>query len=280
MKQFNKFFDLLKKSYRKLESVFIKKESTFMSAQNNSPSISLRTGQSKGGQVLRGQTVFIKSNYQVAGKSVLDKKTGLSSRATKMQIGSHASASLDYINNHGAEDIKEEGLSNVYDEQGERLSQKEFEDLKKSMKEEHDFGSFRRTVISVNQDITREDFVKLAKDIQNDFQEQTGKNYDFKIAIHTDHEVLHAHVISTGSGRDIMMTKEQLTLYKEISKSNTENILNQKDLDKDKSINKIIDKEIEKVKEKGLSKGQEIDKLIDSVLDNYDLKQNYHSLSI
>ena len=49
-----------------------------------------------------------------------------------------------------------------------------------------------------------------------DFKEQNGKDFEFKFAIHTDTEQIHAHITAYGSNADINFTKEHLQSFKEI----------------------------------------------------------------
>lgn len=263
MKKFNKFFNnkdeqniRLKLSKASKSELKVSKSSS----KDNSPSLKIKGKKSggfasKGGSVVRGQTVIVKSNYQMAGRQQKD-----GTRATKAQVGSHASASLEYMNNHGAEDIKDQDLSNIYDENGDRLSQKEFKELKNEWNENKEFLGMRRTVIDPGQQdyISREKMVDLVKGSMEDFMQKTDKSFDYKIAIHTDKIEtggnIHAHVITTGTNRDINMTRGQLKDFKEIVAKKTEQTLLQKDLSLDKSINKKLDKEIAKTQEKNVSK--------------------------
>lgn len=259
MSKFNKFFDLQDKSYKDLRVISLKSEQKMPSvyASSSSIGISLRTGNSKGGEVCKGQTIITKSNYEIAGKKNKDGK-----RNTQKEVGSHAAASLDYMDNHGAKDIEnDKDLSNIYDEAGERLTKDELSDLKNTMKDQG-ISSMRRTMIDIGQkgDITREEYINLVKDIQNEFMEQTGKNFDYKIAIHTDHVEtggnIHAHILSYGNGRDTGMNKDQLKLFKQISRVKTEKLLESKDRSLKKELNKVIDK------------AQDISKTIDKLFEN------------
>ena len=52
-------------------------------------------------------------------------------RPNAKAVGSHASASLNYMNNHGANDLeKNEELSNTFDAEGNRMDKEAFEALK------------------------------------------------------------------------------------------------------------------------------------------------------
>lgn len=260
MNKFNKFFELQDKSYKDLRVISLKSEQKTPSVYTSSSSISvsLKTGNSKGGEVVKGQTIITKFNYEVAGKKNQNGK-----RSTKKEVGSHAAASLDYMDNHGAKDIENDNkeLSNIYDESGERLTKNELLTLQKSMKEQG-ISSMNRNMIDIGQkgDVTREEYIQLVKDIQNEFIEQSGKNYDYKIAIHTDHVEtggnIHAHVLSYGNGRDISMNKEQLKLFKQISRSKTEKLLESKDRSLKKELNKVLDK------------AQDISKTIDKLFEH------------
>lgn len=227
------------------------------------------SGNKKGGVVVKGQTIVVKTDYEVAGKR---KKDG--SRPTRKDVGSHASASLDYMNNHGAEDIKDNELSNIYDEKMDRISKEDFKDLKQSMESGEDFQAMRRIIIDPGQKdfLTREDMKELVVDSMNEFMRRTDKEFDFKFAIHTDKVELdgniHAHVLVTGTARDININKEQLQVLKETIADKQKEIIQEKKLEHDRSIDKIVDKAIEQEKDKSLTFNQQIDKELDGKLDD------------
>lgn len=209
-----------------LHNVFSSRKETNVTASKHKDSV-------KKGIVVRGQTVIIKSNFEIAGKRRPDGTT-----PSKRDIGSHASQSLNYMNNHGNDDIKDDvHLSNIYDESGERISRESFNEMRKDL-EENGLQASRRTMISINQDLTREECIQIAKESLDTFKDLTDKNFDYKFAIHTDHERPHIHAfMSSDTGRDILINKEQMQLLKEIVADKTETILQSKELDK--SIEKV-----------------------------------------
>lgn len=197
---------------------------------------------SKGGVVIYKQSIIVKTNFEMAGRLNKNGK-----RPTSKDIGSHASASMNYIDNHGAIDIEaSDNLSNTYHENGDRLTKKEFKELQSDIKE--DTQAFRRIIIDVGQkDFNREDLNKLVRESMQQFKEDTGKDFDFKFALHFDTEQPHAHVIAYGSNADINFTKEHLQNFKEIVGVKTEEIILEKSLehDHDLSLNQQIDKELD-----------------------------------
>ena len=213
----------------------------------------------KGGVVYAGKSIVVKSNYTVAGRRYKD---GIASRKA---VGSHAAASLQYMDNHGSKDIEDQNLSNIYDENGERLTKEELKDLLNSLKNDEENQAMRRTMIDIGQeDLTREELSKVVRESISEFKEQTGNSFDFKYAIHTNTDQIHAHVLSTGDAKDIMINKEQIQDLKLIIAEKTEQVVQERELNFDKQIDKFIDQE----KDKNLTLNQQIDKELDGKLDN------------
>lgn len=224
-------------------------------SNSGSPNNLLAT--SKGGIVVNQQTVIVKSNFEMAGRLNKDGK-----RNSAKTLGSHASASLSYMENHGARDLEQnEELSNIYDENGERLSRDEFDELKKELNE--GVGAFRRTIVDVgHNELDREDLNRLIRESLQEFQEKSGKQFDYTFAIHTDTDHIHAHILSYGKSHEINMTKEHLQLFKQTVGTKTNELLQEHKLENDRD----------------LSLHQQIDKLIDGVLDNQQTKTQSLSL--
>lgn len=223
---------------------------------NNSQSGSWRnqtSNTSKGGMVVKNQTVVLKTNFEMAGR--LNKQ---GKRPNAKAVGSHASASLSYMDNHGAKDLeKDENLSNTYDDNGNRISKEDLDALKKELND--GIGAFRRTIIDVGQsELDRDDLNRLVRESMQELKEQTGKSIDYVYAVHTDTDHIHAHVINYGSTSDVNLTKDHLVLFKEIVADKTEELLNEKTLEKDRD----------------LTLHQQIDKEIDGVLDDNDNSKN------
>lgn len=226
---------------------------------NNSQSGSWRTQSSngsKGGVVVKNQTVVLKTNFEMAGR--LNKQ---GKRPNAKTVGSHASASLSYMDNHGAKDLeKDESLSNIYDDNGDRIRKEELDALKKEL--EDGIGAFRRTIIDVGQsELGRDDLNRLVRESMQELKEQTGKNIDYVYAVHTDTDHIHAHVINYGSSSDVNLTKEHLGLFKGIVADKTEELLNEKTLERDRD----------------LTLHQQIDKQIDGVLDEKESSNHINS---
>lgn len=261
----NKFFDLqdrkskrlklAKGAQKKLQVAFQNKQSLsakFVSHGKNSSRVQVQ-----------GATVVVKSNYQIAGRRYKD---GIASRKA---VGSHAAASLNYMDGHGAEDIKDASLSNIYDEAGERLTKDELKDLIKSLKEDEENQAMRRTVISIDKEgLNREDLSQIVRESLHEFKSKTDNSFDFKYAIHTDTDHIHAHVLSTGDAKDIMISKEQMKELKVTVAEKTEERLLEKKHEQDRFIDKLIDKSLEAEKDKSLTLNQQIDKQMDGKLDN------------
>jgi hypothetical protein len=207
------------------------------------------TSTSKGGIVVNKQSVIVKSNFEMAGR--LNKSGKRNSAKT---LGSHASASLNYMENHGARDLEQnDELSNIYDENGERLSKEEFNELKKELNE--GIGAFRRTVIDVgHNELDRDDLNRLVRESLQDFQEQSGKQFNYAYAIHTDTDNIHAHILSYGESHQINMTKEHLQLFKQTVGEKTNELLQEHKLENDRDLSLL----------------QRFDKSIDGILDNKD----------
>ena len=199
---------------------------------------------SKGGVVINNQSVIVKTNFEMAGRL---NKSG--KRPTSKEVGSHASASLNYIDNHGSKDLENDtSLANTYHENGERMTKEEFKELDKDLKE--DTQAFRRIIIDTGQkEFNREDLNKLIRESMQDFKEQNGKDFEFKFAIHTDTEQIHAHITAYGSNADINFTKEHLQSFKEIVGEKSEEILLDKQLEQDRelTLNQLIDKQMDGV---------------------------------
>ena len=193
----------------------------------------------KGGVVVTGQTVVIKSNFELSG---LRKKDG--TQPSKKSIGMHTAKALEYMNNHGNDDIKADSeLSNIYNEDGERIGRSEFNQLQTKL-ENDGLNSMRRTMISIGHSICREEYVTLIKDSIDTLKDLTDKNFEYKFAIHTDHDLPHAHVIAySNNGKNILLNKDQIQLLKEIVADKAETLFVSKELDK--SIEKDLEKTIQ-----------------------------------
>lgn len=234
------------------------KSSGSLTASNPSPRV--RTSlTSKGGVVVNKQTVIVKSNFEMAGRLNKEGK-----RNNAKTLGSHASASLSYMVNHGARDMDQnDELSNLYDENGERMNKEEFNQLKQELNE--GIGAFRRTVIDVgHNELDRDNMNRLVRESMQQFQEQTGKQFDYVYAIHTDTDHIHAHVLSYGKSHEINMTKEHLHLFKQTVGSKTDELLQEHKLDHDRD----------------LSLHEQIDKSIDGILDNKENQQQTQKASL
>ena len=225
------------------------KSTTTTGSQNKGSSIT-NTETSKGGIVVNKQTVIVKSNFEMAGR--LNKQGKRNSAKT---LGSHASASLSYMENHGAKDLQDDSsLSNIYDENGERMSKEEFEKLKQDLNDGVD--AFRRTVIDVGQsDLDRDDMNRLVRESLQEFQEKSGKQFEYNYAIHTDTDNIHAHVLSHGKSHEINMTKEHLQLFKQTVGEKTHELLQEQKLenDRDQSFEKQMDQSNNKENQISLS---------------------------
>ena len=199
---------------------------------------------SKGGVVVNKQSIIVKTNFEMAGRL---NKSG--KRPTSKEVGTHASASLNYMDNHGSKDLENDtSLANTYHENGERMTKEEFKELDKDLKE--DTQAFRRIIIDTGQkEFSREDLNKLVRESMQDFKEQNGKDFEFKFAIHTDTEQIHAHITAFGSNADINFTKEHLQSFKEIVGEKSQEILLDKQLEQDKelTLNQLIDKQMDGV---------------------------------
>lgn len=197
----------------------------------------------KKGVIVNKQSIVLKTNFEMSGRM---NKKGL--RPTSKQVGSHASASLNYMDNHGSKDLeKEVELSNIYDKNGDLISKNELEQIKKDL--DDGIQGFRRTMIDIGQkDFSRDDLNKLVRESIQNLMEKTGKSFEYNFAIHTNTDHIHAHILSYGKNSDINLTKEQLQIFKEIIGSKTEEILldMQKELKRDEVLELKEEKEIEK----------------------------------
>lgn len=197
----------------------------------------------KGGVIVNRQSIVLKTNFEMSGRM---NKKGL--RPTSKQVGSHASASLSYMDNHGSKDLEKEiEFSNIYDKNGDLIPKDELEQIKKDL----DLGvqAFRRTMIDVGQkDFSRDNLNKLVRESMQGLMEKTGKSFEYNYAIHTNTEHIHAHILSYGKNSDINLTKEQLQIFKEIIGSKTNEILldMQNELKRDEVLELKNEKEIVK----------------------------------
>lgn len=197
----------------------------------------------KKGVVVNKQSIVLKTNFEMSGR--LNKK-GL--RPTSKQVGTHATASLSYMDNHGSKDLeKEVELSNIYDKNGDLIPKDELEQIKRNLN--NGIQSFRRTMVDVGQkDFSRDDLNKLVRESMQELMGKTGKSFEYNFAIHTNTEHIHAHIVSYGKNSDINLTKEQLQIFKEIIGSKTNDILLEKELELKRDIDLYLkeEKEIEK----------------------------------
>ncbi|RXJ83576.1 relaxase/mobilization nuclease domain-containing protein [Arcobacter cloacae] len=197
----------------------------------------------KSGVVVNRQSIVLKTNFEMSGRM---NKKGL--RPTSKQIGTHASSSLNYMNNHGSKDLeKEVELSNIYDKNGDLILKEELEQIKKDLS--NGVQGFRRTMVDVGQkDFSRDDLNKLVRDSMQSLMEKTGKNFEYNFAMHTNTDHIHAHILSYGKNSDINLTKEQLQIFKEIIGSKTNEILldMQNELKRDEVLELKNEKEIVK----------------------------------
>ena len=65
---------------------------------------------SKGGVVINNQSVIVKTNFEMSGRL---NKSG--KRPTSKEVGSHASASLNYMDNHGSKDLENLDLKGKFE---------------------------------------------------------------------------------------------------------------------------------------------------------------------
>ena len=197
----------------------------------------------KKGVVVNKQSIVLKTNFEMSGRM---NKKGL--RPTSKQVGTHASSSLNYMNNHGSKDLeKEVELSNIYDKNGDLISKENLEQIKKDL--DNGIQGFRRTMIDVGQkDFSRDNLNKLVRESMQQLIEKTGKNFEYNFAIHTNTDHIHAHIVSYGKNSDINLTKEQLQIFKEIIGSKTNEILleMQNELKRDNVLELKNEKEIVK----------------------------------
>ncbi|WP_323660155.1 hypothetical protein [Aliarcobacter butzleri] len=197
----------------------------------------------KKGVVVNKQSIVLKTNFEMSGRM---NKKGL--RPTSKQVGSHASASLSYMDNHGSKDLeKNEELSNIYDKNGDLIPKNELEQIKKDLN--LGIQAFRRTMIDVGQkDFNRDDLNKLIRESMQNLMEKTGKSFEYNYTIHTNTDHIHAHILSYGKNSDINLTKEQLQIFKEIIGSKTNEILldMQNELKRDNVLELKNEKEIVK----------------------------------
>ena len=197
----------------------------------------------KKGVVVNKQSIVLKTNFEMSGRM---NKKGL--RPTSKQIVTHATASLNYMDNHGSKDLeKNEELSNIYDKNGDLILKDELEQIKKDL--DNGIQGFRRTMIDVGQkDFNRDDLNKLVRESMQSLMEKTGKNFEYNFTIHTNTDHIHAHILSYGKNSDINLTKEQLQIFKEIIGSKTNEILldMQNELKRDEVLELKNEKEIDK----------------------------------
>ena len=195
--------------------------------------------------VTKGVNVIVKTNFVMAGR-----KQQNGTRTTKEAVGSHASAAINYIENHGGEDLEQdETVSNLYDETGNRISKEDFQKLRASLEKDGDVSAMRRVVISPKEDLTRDEMKDLTMKTFQEFQERTGKNLNFKFAIHTDTDNIHSHIVITGTNADINFSKKQLGMLKSIATERTKEIEKERNLEKSISIQKEIVKDIRQEQE-------------------------------
>lgn len=230
--------------------------SHFLGLNDNKSSINILENK-KGGIVVNKQSIIVKTNFEMSGRLNKNGK-----RPTSKEVGSHASASLSYIDNHGSKDLENiEELSNTYNEVGSLITKDKFKELQKDLKE--DTQAFRRIIIDIGQKaFNRDDLNKLVVETMQNFKKLSGKNFEFKFAIHTDTEQIHSHVIAYGKNSDINFTKEHLQNFKILVGEKTQEILLDKQLEKERdlTLNKQINREMSyKFENAYITRNEEID---------------------
>lgn len=190
----------------------------------------------------------IKTNYCFAGHS----KGKNGKRFTKAEVVSKAQANLNYITRDGANQDLNENLSMLYNSTGKMLDNDEYAAFKSDLKE-MDIAGFRRVVISPENDLSRDEMKDLVTMSLQDFSRETGKDTDFVFSIHTNTDHIHAHVLIVSEHfNDLKWSQNDLQHFKEIVAENTRELINDREL--------IVDKTIEQEIEKARANEQEITK--------------------
>ena len=109
----------------------------------------------------------------------------------------------------------------------------------------------RRGVISPDPrlNLSAKDIKDIAAKTIKEFQYQTGKEFNGTIAVHSDTDTKHAHFGIYGEKKSIKWSKKELQKFKDIAKTKTDELVKQKEVERelfkheDKSQNIQKDKE-------------------------------------
>lgn len=195
------------------------------------------------------KSVVVKTNYTFAGHS----KSKAGKRLSGAEVISKAQANLNYITRDGAnQDLEKENFSTLYNSVGQLLDKEEYAAFKSDLNE-MDISGFRRVMISPKEELTRDEMKDLVTTSLRDFARETGKEANAVFSIHTNTEHIHAHVLIVAEHfNDLKWSQNDLQHFKEIVAENTRELINDREL--------IVDKTIEQEFEKARVNEQEITK--------------------
>lgn len=193
--------------------------------------------------------VVVKTNYSYAGKQ----RDG--SFKSKKDIANAVAANQSYTSRESAQDKeqpKDENLSNLYDLNGNRLSKEELANKEQELKE-NGISAMRKGIISPDPKLglSTEDIKDIAAKTIKEFQYQTGKEFNGTIAVHNDTDTKHAHFGIHGNKQSIKWSKKELQKFKDIARTKTDELVKQKEAERE--LFKQEDKKQEIQKDKGAS---------------------------
>lgn len=204
--------------------------------------------------ITNGTSVIVKTNYCFSGHS----KNPSGKRLSSGEVISKAQANLNYITRDGAnQDLEHDNFSTLYNSVGQLLDKDEYMAFKADLKE-LDISGFRRVMISPEATLCRDEMKDLVTRSLRDFERETGKDAEAVFSIHTNTEHIHAHVLIVSEHyNDLRWSQNDLNHFKEIVTENTRDLINERELFVDKTINNEFEKarqqeqEINKTKEQG-----------------------------
>jgi hypothetical protein len=240
-------------------------------SQSKTQSAPSKRGGNKGGKIVNGQTVVVKYEYSIAGRM----NKGVRHSAT--DIGASSGRLLNYMNHHGSEDLEKKdekenikNLTNIYNEDGSRMTEDEHKKLIKEFNSEKGVKANGAVIIDNGSSMTREEMSRQVRDVMQKFKEETGKDFEYKYAIHTDKIEqggnIHAHILLTSdNGKDVQMTKEQLGKFKDITANSAQEIMNERSF-LEKIHHARIDKQLEKIRDE--KREEKVDKTEEQEIKN------------
>lgn len=180
--------------------------------------------------------IVVKTNYCFSGHS----KSRSGKRLSGKEVIAKAQANLNYISRDGANKDLENGSSNLYRLDGSLMNTDEYRGYKEELKEQ-ELSGFRRIMISVKDEVTRDEMRQIVVGAINEFSRETHKEFDGVFAVHTNTDHTHAHVLMTSESYNALRwSASDLQLFKEIVHDREQQLVADRILQTDR----VIDNEV------------------------------------